>query len=135
MNARSVLISFYSAPVYQQISPPTRRFEPGNRPQLQSCSCERANIRHFFSGSARIGLIRRCLSSTGRVRADVKSETRGVAESPPPLPEPVKIGLDDYADDGDVSTMPWWEQFPRRWVIVILCFTAFLLCNMDRVSS
>ncbi|XP_073291575.1 sodium-dependent phosphate transport protein 1, chloroplastic-like [Primulina huaijiensis] len=136
MNARSVLISFYSAPVYHQISPPRRRSEPDNRPQSRSCSCERANLIHFFSGSARIGLIRRSLSSTGRVRADVKSETRGVAESPPPLSEPVKIGLDYYDDDddGDVSRMPWWEQFPRRWVIVILCFTAFLICNMDRVN-
>ncbi|RWW20500.1 hypothetical protein GW17_00015395 [Ensete ventricosum] len=26
------------------------------------------------------------------------------------------------------------ERFPKRWVIVILCFSAFLLCNMDRVS-
>lgn len=32
------------------------------------------------------------------------------------------------------ETKPWWEQFPKRWVIVLLCFSAFLLCNMDRVS-
>lgn len=25
------------------------------------------------------------------------------------------------------------EQFPKRWAIVFLCFSAFLLCNMDRV--
>lgn len=31
------------------------------------------------------------------------------------------------------QTKPWWE-LPKRWVIVLLCFTAFLLCNMDRVS-
>ncbi|KAL5132813.1 Ascorbate transporter, chloroplastic [Glycine soja] len=30
--------------------------------------------------------------------------------------------------------LPWWQQFPKRWVIVLLCFTAFLLCNMDRVN-
>ncbi|XP_074303071.1 sodium-dependent phosphate transport protein 1, chloroplastic-like [Silene latifolia] len=30
--------------------------------------------------------------------------------------------------------VPWWEEFPKRWVIVILCFSAFLLCNMDRVN-
>ncbi|KAK7292689.1 hypothetical protein RJT34_15541 [Clitoria ternatea] len=29
---------------------------------------------------------------------------------------------------------PWWQQFPKRWVMVLLCFTAFLLCNMDRVN-
>lgn len=28
---------------------------------------------------------------------------------------------------------PWWKQLPKRWVMVLLCFTAFLLCNMDRV--
>ncbi|KAM7256309.1 hypothetical protein ACFE04_012050 [Oxalis oulophora] len=32
------------------------------------------------------------------------------------------------------SSIPWWEEFPKRWVIVILCFSAFLLCNMDRVN-
>lgn len=32
------------------------------------------------------------------------------------------------------KTTPWWEQFPKRWVIVLLCFSAFLLCNMDRVN-
>lgn len=34
-----------------------------------------------------------------------------------------------------LSVSPWWQQFPKRWVIVLLCFFAFLLCNMDRVSS
>ncbi|CAN1308905.1 Ascorbate transporter, chloroplastic [Linum perenne] len=28
---------------------------------------------------------------------------------------------------------PWWKELPKRWVIVMLCFTAFLLCNMDRI--
>ncbi|XP_076890607.1 ascorbate transporter, chloroplastic-like [Bidens hawaiensis] len=32
------------------------------------------------------------------------------------------------------ETKPWWEQFPKRLVIVLLCFSAFLLCNMDRVN-
>ncbi|XP_041006856.1 ascorbate transporter, chloroplastic-like isoform X1 [Juglans microcarpa x Juglans regia] len=37
--------------------------------------------------------------------------------------------------EGNVQKVsPWWEQFPKRWVIVLLCFTAFLLCNMDRVN-
>lgn len=26
------------------------------------------------------------------------------------------------------------QTFPKRWVIVLLCFAAFVLCNMDRVS-
>lgn len=37
--------------------------------------------------------------------------------------------------EGNVQNVSaWWEDFPKRWVIVVLCFTAFLLCNMDRVS-
>ncbi|KAG1361332.1 Sodium-dependent phosphate transport protein 1, chloroplastic [Cocos nucifera] len=36
---------------------------------------------------------------------------------------------------GDVTKVSyWWEQFPKRWLIVLLCFFAFLLCNMDRVN-
>lgn len=31
------------------------------------------------------------------------------------------------------EVVPWWKQLPKRWVMVLLCFTAFLLCNMDRV--
>ncbi|KAK8587999.1 hypothetical protein V6N12_022460 [Hibiscus sabdariffa] len=30
--------------------------------------------------------------------------------------------------------IPWWQNFPKRWVVVLLCFAAFLLCNMDRVN-
>ncbi|XP_078148225.1 putative anion transporter 4, chloroplastic isoform X2 [Carex rostrata] len=30
--------------------------------------------------------------------------------------------------------LPWWQQFPKRWTIVLMCFMAFLLCNMDRVN-
>ncbi|XP_047977302.1 ascorbate transporter, chloroplastic [Salvia hispanica] len=32
------------------------------------------------------------------------------------------------------EVVPWWKQLPKRWVMVLLCFTAFLLCNMDRVN-
>ena len=61
----------------------------------------------------------------GKVYAKVKSESVKFRESL----DDVVLGEDDL--EGDV---PWWEQFPKRWVIVILCFSAFLLCNMDRVS-
>ncbi|XVF73169.1 hypothetical protein PTKIN_Ptkin12aG0179700 [Pterospermum kingtungense] len=37
--------------------------------------------------------------------------------------------------EGDIQEVgPWWQNFPKRWVIVLLCFAAFLLCNMDRVN-
>lgn len=52
-----------------------------------------------------------------RTRADFKSEPYDITG--PPL---------------DMMQPSWWRQFPKRWVIVLLCFSAFLLCNMDRVS-
>ncbi|KAJ3693050.1 hypothetical protein LUZ60_012145 [Juncus effusus] len=32
------------------------------------------------------------------------------------------------------ESLPWWKEFPKRWTVVLLCFFAFLLCNMDRVN-
>ncbi|ONK63989.1 uncharacterized protein A4U43_C07F20970 [Asparagus officinalis] len=34
----------------------------------------------------------------------------------------------------DVKALQWEQHFPKRWLIVLLCFFAFLLCNMDRVN-
>lgn len=66
-----------------------------------------------------------------KVSADVKSEPYEISES---VPDSVKFN-DAVLSSGDdaESPLPWWEEFPKRWVIVILCFSAFLLCNMDRV--
>lgn len=46
-----------------------------------------------------------------------------------------RVNRNDVVSDSTSSVvLPWWEEFPKRWVIVLLCFSAFLLCNMDRVS-
>ncbi|XP_023528674.1 ascorbate transporter, chloroplastic [Cucurbita pepo subsp. pepo] len=39
-----------------------------------------------------------------------------------------------FIEGNEQMVLPWWENFPKRWVIVLLCFSAFLLCNMDRVN-
>ncbi|CAL4963221.1 unnamed protein product [Urochloa decumbens] len=66
-----------------------------------------------------------------RTRADCKAEQyeiTGSPLSPSDVPsEAVRIG-----DTNETS--PWWQEFPKRWTIVLLCFFAFLLCNMDRVN-
>lgn len=69
-----------------------------------------------------------------RTRANFKSEQYEVPETQldslnsSEMPsEAILIG----ANTTEVS--PWWEQFPKRWLIVLLCFFSFLLCNMDRV--
>ncbi|CAL4975875.1 unnamed protein product [Urochloa decumbens] len=66
-----------------------------------------------------------------RKHADCKAEQYEITGSPlnpSDVPaEAVRIG-----DKNEIS--PWWKEFPKRWTIVLLCFSAFLLCNMDRVN-
>ncbi|KAF4374350.1 hypothetical protein F8388_002248 [Cannabis sativa] len=73
---------------------------------------------------------------TGKVWADVKSESFEVSES---VPETVKL-KDAFNDVVSVKedlegVSPWWEEFPKRWVIVILCFSAFLLCKYEHSNT
>ncbi|KAG9453930.1 hypothetical protein H6P81_006834 [Aristolochia fimbriata] len=101
------------------------------------CSCSREKHRVVVVSRipAKCRPLRRRIY--GKVWADVKSQPYDVSDSPPDsvkfpdtLPESV---LTEEAPPITI-VLPWWEQFPKRWVIVILCFSAFLLCNMDRVN-
>ncbi|KAL5984384.1 hypothetical protein ACLOJK_018488 [Asimina triloba] len=65
---------------------------------------------------------------SGRAAADVKSKPYEPSESVGPLEEEADAAT-------ATATIPWLEQFPKRWLIVFLCFSAFLLCNMDRVRN
>ncbi len=49
----------------------------------------------------------------------------------------LKAGISDNKKEGPItsSVLSWWEKIPKRYIIVMLCFSAFLLCNMDRVCS
>ena len=68
-----------------------------------------------------------------RTRADYKSEDYDITgEGVDSLISSEGAGEAILVEAGQ-QTKPWWE-LPKRWVIVLLCFTAFLLCNMDRVS-
>ncbi|KDO66840.1 hypothetical protein CISIN_1g010343mg [Citrus sinensis] len=67
---------------------------------------------------------------------DVKSESYNVSEKSVKFEEALKdiaLRSEDLGVDSE-SLVPWWEEFPKRWFIVVLCFSAFLLCNMDRVN-
>ncbi|XP_073152044.1 ascorbate transporter, chloroplastic isoform X1 [Henckelia pumila] len=73
-------------------------------------------------------------STMMRTRADFKSEELEIRESELEslvTPEGVSGAV---LLEGVGQGKPWWEQFPKRWVMVLLCFSAFLLCNMDRVN-
>ncbi|KAK6163829.1 hypothetical protein DH2020_000693 [Rehmannia glutinosa] len=130
MNARALVIAMYSAPKTHLNITPRTSFHSKSPLLLQLfSSCERAHFRPIYG---RNGLIWRIKS--GRVRADVKSESYDIAESPPDSVQLDQVSVKDNDDDDGNTTVPWWEQFPKRWVIVLLCFSAFLLCNMDRVN-
>ncbi|TVU34077.1 hypothetical protein EJB05_15903 [Eragrostis curvula] len=64
-----------------------------------------------------------------RKRSDCKAEQYEITGSPSSdVPaDAVMVG-----DTNEVSN--WWQEFPKRWTIVLLCFFSFLLCNMDRVN-
>ncbi|CAN1282381.1 Sodium-dependent phosphate transport protein 1, chloroplastic [Linum perenne] len=70
-----------------------------------------------------------------RAYAELKGGKKGYGA---PVTEPVKLKngavLRDVGLDTSASSVSWWEEFPKRWTIVIMCFSAFLLCNMDRVN-
>ncbi|KAI5647233.1 hypothetical protein M9H77_33238 [Catharanthus roseus] len=66
------------------------------------------------------------------IRADYKSEEFDITEAK--LESLVTPEGEAVLVEGFEQAKPWWEQFPKRWVMVLLCFAAFLLCNMDRVN-
>ncbi|KAG5009186.1 hypothetical protein AAZX31_07G066800 [Glycine max] len=72
------------------------------------------------------------VGKTNKFRVCYKSEEYDISETKmDPLQSTEGTG-EAILLEGRAS--PWWQQFPKRWVIVLLCFTAFLLCNMDRVN-
>lgn len=70
-----------------------------------------------------------------RICAFYKSDEYDITEAKVDSLQSTEIPSEAVLLDGDLQeTSPWWEQFPKRWVVVLLCFSAFLLCNMDRVN-
>lgn len=71
------------------------------------------------------------------VRMQVQpNETNGSGQPPESIAK--ETDTDSAADqDGAVAKGPGTVQstgFPQRFTIVLLCFVAFMLCNMDRVN-
>ncbi|CAL0318384.1 unnamed protein product [Lupinus luteus] len=76
------------------------------------------------------------LGKATNIRVQYKSDEQyDVAETKmDPLPSPEGTGEAILVEGNLQQVSPWSHQFPKRWVIVLLCFSAFLLCNMDRVN-
>ncbi|XP_015873810.1 sodium-dependent phosphate transport protein 1, chloroplastic [Ziziphus jujuba] len=136
MSARALLYSFSPKPnIPPDISASRKSFGSESRPQSPFRIRVRVNGQEqycVFRVTERNSVRRR---RCGKVCADVKSERYEISDS---VPKSVKFeeALNDVVGSNEdlESVGPWWEKFPKRWIIVVLCFSAFLLCNMDRVN-
>ncbi|KAI3449201.1 hypothetical protein Pfo_005866 [Paulownia fortunei] len=73
-------------------------------------------------------------STVMRTRAEFKSEEHDVTRTELETLVSSEGAPEAALLEGVEPAKPWWKQFPKRWVMVLLCFAAFLLCNMDRVN-
>ncbi|XP_027349110.1 ascorbate transporter, chloroplastic isoform X4 [Abrus precatorius] len=75
------------------------------------------------------------LGKANLARVRYKSEEYDTAETKmDPLASTEGTGEAILLEGNVPQVSSWWKHFPKRWVIVLLCFAAFLLCNMDRVN-
>ncbi|KAL9303976.1 hypothetical protein ACSQ67_021239 [Phaseolus vulgaris] len=75
------------------------------------------------------------VAKANKFRVSYKSEGYNISETKiDPLQSTEGTGEAILLEGNLQQASPWWQQFPKRWVIVLLCFSAFLLCNMDRVN-
>ncbi|XP_027349105.1 ascorbate transporter, chloroplastic isoform X2 [Abrus precatorius] len=74
------------------------------------------------------------LGKANLARVRYKSEEYDTAETKmDPLASTEGTGEAILLEGNVPQVSSWWKHFPKRWVIVLLCFAAFLLCNMDRI--
>ncbi|CAM6020223.1 unnamed protein product [Sphagnum balticum] len=71
-------------------------------------------------------------------QADISSSSCSLMDDSTVLAlKSVNLEFEINNEDNEWSTssdIGWWERIPRRYIIVVLCFSAFLICNMDRVN-
>ncbi|XP_027926398.1 ascorbate transporter, chloroplastic-like [Vigna unguiculata] len=93
------------------------------------CSCSLIQQRAVY------GLSFNKLGKANPACVHYKSEDYDITESEVnPLASAEGTGEAILFEGNVPQVSSWWQKFPKRWVIVLLCFSAFLLCNMDRVN-
>ncbi|KAG0622446.1 hypothetical protein M758_3G097900 [Ceratodon purpureus] len=79
----------------------------------------------------------------GEGKPDIQSLNKGEDNGRPKLVgatngATVHVNASSNEKEHEIAAKPasltWWDSIPRRYIIVGLCFIAFLLCNMDRVN-
>ncbi|RYR23800.1 hypothetical protein Ahy_B02g057292 [Arachis hypogaea] len=111
------------------------KLKAGRRSQsyISSAPYGRGNIEQ--RAACGLGLSKRNHIKENKIRVFYKSEEYDITEANmDSLPSAEGTGEAILLGGNLQQVSPWWQQFPKRWVIVLLCFAAFLLCNMDRVN-
>lgn len=94
------------------------------------------------SGLSRFDPLSRCTWPAAKPRGFTQNLRKGVCTKA--VSTETDEGVDEKAKEGEelpievvdgVEAVLKGDGLPKRWVIVGLCFTAFLLCNMDRVRD
>ncbi|XP_045794427.1 ascorbate transporter, chloroplastic-like [Trifolium pratense] len=94
-----------------------------------------ARSRSNIEQRAVYGLGVRKLSKVNRACVHYRSEEYDIDETKvDPVVSDEGTREEVLSEGNGAPLSPWWKQLPKRWLIVLLCFTAFLLCNMDRVN-
>ncbi|CAI8607304.1 unnamed protein product [Vicia faba] len=112
-------------------SPLSRQSKHCSNFKLKACKKSYSYLCSARFGSSNVGQ-----RKVNRFRACYKSEDNDIEEPKIDRLQSTEGTGEAILLEGNLNQIsPWWQQFPKRWVIVLLCFTAFLLCNMDRVSN
>lgn len=123
MNARALLCSPNLHSLYTSNRPPEK---PTSSRSLRTLKPAPNSLRVWIYPRNRSGVFRVLVRSSDKRESSNSYYVDG---------ERVNRTNGVVSDSPSSIVVPWWEEFPKRWVIVLLCFSAFLLCNMDRVSS
>ncbi|KAI5421801.1 Ascorbate transporter [Lathyrus oleraceus] len=111
-------------------SPLSRRSNRCSNFKLKACIKS-----HSYLSSAPFSSSNAGQRKVNKFRACYKSEDNDIGEPKIDRLQSTEGTGEAILLEGNLNQIsPWWKQFPKRWVIVLLCFTAFLLCNMDRVN-
>ncbi|KAK9757925.1 hypothetical protein RND81_01G195300 [Saponaria officinalis] len=99
----------------------------------RSTSVPLLKVDGFLADNSKCQLSKR--SSKQVILSHYKSEEFDVTEAAlESLGSPDGVGEVVLRENNAQKATSLIEEIPKRWVIVLLCFAAFLLCNMDRVN-
>lgn len=113
------------------VHPESKKFEVTNHTRIERCNWIKPVQQLKHNSISNRQHLQPRHTTINRIRANYKSEEYDVAGTDLNSLVSPEGGASEAVLVGEIQET---NQFPKRWVIVLLCFSAFLLCNMDRVN-